>query len=120
MTAIHRKSNSLRRTHARAVMLVGCVLAAAASLAQAAAPADDVPSVTVHFADLNVSTEEGSTRLYSRIATAARAVCERSDSRDPATFAARRACESAAIARAVSDVHSPRLAAVYAMRIKHG
>ena len=120
MTAINRKSDSLRRTRARAVMLVGCVLAAAASLTQAAAPAGDVPSITVKFADLNLSTEEGTNRLYSRITTAARAVCERGDSRDLATFAARRACESAAIARAVSDVHSPRLAAVYATRIKHG
>jgi UrcA family protein len=120
MIAIYRKSDSLRRTRARAVMLVGFVLAAAASLTQAAAPADDVPSITVKFADLNLSTEEGTNRLYSRITSAARAVCERGDPRDLATFAARRACESAAIARAVSDVHSPRLAATYAARIKHG
>jgi UrcA family protein len=120
MTATNRKSDSLRRTRARAVMLVGCVLATAASLTQAAAPAGDVPSITVKFADLNLSTEEGTNRLYSRITTAARAVCERGDARDLSAFAASRACESAAIARAVSDVHNPRLAAAYAARIKHG
>jgi UrcA family protein len=120
MSAINRKSESVRRTRAHAVMFVGCILAAAANLTQAAAPAADVPSVTVNYADLNLSTDEGTNRLYSRIASAARAVCEREGSRDLATFAASRACESAALARAVSDVHSPRLAAAYATRIKHG
>jgi UrcA family protein len=120
MTAINRENESMRRTRARAVMFVGCILAAAASLTQAATPASEVPSVTVKYADLNLSTDEGTNRLYSRITSAARAVCEREGSRDLATFAASRACESAAIARAVSEVHSARLAAAYATRIKHG
>jgi UrcA family protein len=118
MTAINPKSESVLRP--RAAMFVGCLLMTAASLAQAAAPAGDSVSLTVRYADLNMATEEGANQLYSRISKAARAVCERDDLRDLSTFAASKACESAAIARAVTDVHSPRLAATYAARIQRG
>jgi len=120
MTAINPKSESARRTLARATTLVGCLLAVASSMTHAATATGDVPSVVVKYGDLNLSTKEGTHSLYGRITSAARQVCERPDLRDLATFAASRQCESAAIARAVSDVHSPRLAAVYAMRTKRG
>jgi len=120
MTAINLESKSTRQARARAVLIVACVLATASSMTPAAPPASDVPSIAVQYDDLNLATEEGAHSLYGRIATAAREVCERPNSRDPSTFTATRTCESAAIARAVSDVHSPRLAATHAMRTKQG
>ena len=120
MNAINPKTDSVRSTPWRAGIFVGCLLAVATSMAHAATLNDSAPSLAVKYGDLNLSTEEGSHALYSRIASAARQLCDQSASRDLATFAANRQCESQAIARAVSDVHSPRLAAVYAMRAKRG
>jgi UrcA family protein len=86
----------------------------------AAPPAGDVPSIVVKCGDLNLSTEDGACRLYGRIVTAAREVCDRHNSRDLPAFTACSTCESTAIARAVSDFDSPRLAVAYAMRINYG
>jgi UrcA family protein len=86
-----------------------------------AAPAtDDVLSVTVKYSDLDLATDEGASKLYSRIATAAHVVCPEPNSRDLRAFASGKTCQSEAIARAVRDVHSPRLAAAYSAHTNHG
>jgi len=119
MIAFNLQRENMRQARARTVMLASCILVVGSSMTHAAPAARDVPSVAVQYGDLNLATEEGAHRLYGRIATAAHKVCERQNSRDLQTFAATKTCESAAIARAVNDVHSPGLAATYAMRIKH-
>jgi UrcA family protein len=119
MSAINLKSESMRVTHIRASLLVACVLAIGSSMANAA-PALDVPSVTVKYSDLNLATDDGAHQLYKRISAAARVVCPDVDLRDLGAFASSKTCQSEAIARAVRDVRSPRLAAVYDARTHHG
>ena len=103
-----------------ALALGGCLLAGALSVAQAGPKADSVPTVAVAYGDLDLSSEAGSTELYRRIVVAAHRVCPAEDLRQLGQFTAARACQAAAIARAVNGVDSPQLAAVYASRVKHG
>jgi len=103
-----------------AVALGSCLLAGALSVAQAGPKEDAVPSVAVAYGDLDLSSEAGSAELYRRIVVAAHRVCPTGDLRELGEFTAARACQAAAIARAVRGVDSPQLAAVYAARVKHG
>jgi UrcA family protein len=106
---------------AAALALGGCLLAGALSVAHANSARDFVPAVAVAYGDLDLSTQAGSTVLYRRIVMAAEKVCPSVDIRELGRFEAVRACQDAAIARAVSRVDSPQLAAVYAARNRqHG
>jgi UrcA family protein len=102
--------------------LSACLILGASSLANAAAPAAAAPAVTVAYGDLNLGTEQGSRTLYARIVAAARQVCfaDDVDIRDLRGLVAARGCETHAIAQAVHDVHSPRLAAIYSAQLRHG
>lgn len=99
-------------------MIAGCFVAAAASVTDAATAPADVPSMTVRYADLDITTEQGAHTLYRRIQSAAQAVCPSADFRDLERSAMSRSCQEQAIARAVQAVSSPRLAAVYAVHAK--
>ncbi|MES1189630.1 MAG: UrcA family protein [Steroidobacter sp.] len=95
---------------AGAVMAVGLL----STLAVDAAPrADDVPSVTVKYGDLNLATSAGAQRLYRRIVIAAERVCPTEGTRDLNRLAHVRACRADAIARAVQAVNNAQLAAVH-------
>jgi len=120
MSAINPKRESLRRVHAPAMMVIGCLVAIASGATFAATATADLPSVTVKYGDLNLSTDEGAQRLYGRIAQAARTVCAVQLPRNLKAMAASRACEAEAIARAVSDVQSPGLAATFAAHVSRG
>jgi UrcA family protein len=97
-----------------AALAAGIIAAAAVGASAAGTPAADAPSVVVHYADLNLATEQGARALYQRIAIAAWNVCPVEDNRDLRAAAERRTCREQAIARAVRDVGTPLLAAVYA------
>jgi len=101
-----------------AALAAGIVAAAAVGVSAAATPAADAPSVVVHYADLNLATEQGARTLYRRIAIAAWNVCPDAANRDLRATAERLACRDQAIARAVRDVGTPLLAAVYADHLK--
>jgi UrcA family protein len=73
-----------------------------------------VPSVAVHTTGIDLGTDAGAEMLYQRIVGAAHSVCPRADSRDLAAYGAERACERAAIERAVEAVHSDKLVQVAA------
>jgi UrcA family protein len=81
-------------------------LCAASASAQAA---EDVPSKTVKFADLNITSQAGAKVLYGRIRAAARDVCRDSSGGDPIGRLAVSACIEKAIDKAVKDVNSPVL-----------
>lgn len=81
---------------------------------------DTAPAVTVRYDDLNLGSDRGTAALYRRIANAARQVCPDEFSRDLTTVAASRACQAQAIARAVQDVNSPKLALVHEEHLRHG
>lgn len=101
--------------------LTACVLVGACAAAQASstctdtasAQSPDAAAIRVSFRDLDLATDQGAHTLYQRINVAARKVCEVSSVRNLDEVAAGRACERAAISRAVQQVHSGRLAALY-------
>lgn len=101
--------------------LTACVLAGACTAAQAAAActesasagSPEAPAIRVSFRDLDLATDRGAHTLYERINAAARKVCEVSNVRNLDEVAAGQACERAAVLRAVHQVHSGRLAALY-------
>jgi UrcA family protein len=90
----------------------------------AAAPADNVRTQIVTFADLDTTRAAGAHALYHRIQRAARDVCEVDDARAYPSESYQH-CTSAAIARAVAEVGSPlltqyHLAATHALILQPG
>jgi UrcA family protein len=88
--------------------------------AGALSSASQSPTVRVRYDDLNLSTDQGAAELYKRISRAAREVCPDRFSRDLAIVAASAKCEANAIAQAVRDVNSSRLAMLHATRTGRG
>jgi UrcA family protein len=78
-----------------------------------AAPPEDVPSIVVHFTDLDVSRAEGATALYRRLKVAAETVCAPLEDRDVARQMKFRACVQRAISTAVAQVDQPALTRYY-------
>jgi len=116
----------LSRENRRAAAALTAALAASLSLGlvsavHAATYADPAPTISVPYSGLDLGSDEASSALYARIASAARAVCfaDKVDIRDLAAYGRERACEQNAIANAVHDVHSSKLAALKA-RTPHG
>lgn len=105
-------------------MLAIALGAAAMSAASARDAARQTPApvraVTVRYGDLDLSTERGAQALLARITKAAKSVCPQAVDRDLGAFLASRRCEREAIARAVRQVDSPRLAALVPARMRHG
>jgi UrcA family protein len=71
--------------------------------------AEDAPSKTVRFSDLDITKSDGAKVLYSRIRAAARDVCELSTGTDPILRGATKACIEKAVDKAVKDVNAPML-----------
>ena len=76
------------------------------------AQADDVPSKTVLFADLDLTKPAGAKALYGRIRAAAHEVCDQSAGGDPILRPAVHACIDKAIDDAVRKVNAPALTAL--------
>jgi UrcA family protein len=120
MSAIKVTGQSMRSMRVRALVLVGCVLGIGSSLAHAAPATEAAPSVKVQYSAFDLASDEAASNLYRRIATAAQTVCPDASPHDLNAFTRSRSCQSEAIARAVRDVRSPRLAEVYNARANHG
>ena len=118
-----------------AIAAAGLLCTAAASAAPATGPdpasanarnpataaADaDAPREVVKYADLNIGTDDGAHILYRRIVGAARNVCVAPESLNLRATAAVHACRDAAVAAAVRQVNSTKLAAEFAARSKSG
>jgi len=112
-------TSSIRALPRASAALAACLILGASATAYAA-PANPAPSTRVDYHDLNLATEQGSQALYERIVRAARKVCAVSDIRILAEVAAAEVCRAQAIAHAVRDVNSPRLAAVYSAHQPQG
>ena len=75
-----------------------------------------IPAVRVQFADLDLSHDAGVERLYARLRHASRVVCStHADIRDIRATVAQETCASAALDRAVADIHSSRLSTRHAL-----
>jgi UrcA family protein len=118
MTSHYTGSNRFARTFL--VTLAAAALGSSALTAHAATAADDVPSVSVSYADLNLATEQGNLALYHRIVAAANKVCFTHNSGPSARLEAQsRKCVNESIARAVNNVQSAKLAELQAARVVH-
>jgi len=109
------------RTRNLLAMIVGASLAAAmlTGAASAATPSE-APSVSVKYADLDLSTDQGLHVLYRRIVAAAGEVCPQWLSNNIHSADQARACRKAAIARAVEQLNNPQLAEMAAKQPDHG
>jgi UrcA family protein len=106
------KESIMKMLAAATALLFNVSLGSALSV-PASADTGDIPSVTVKFADLDISRPAGATKLYGRIQGAAKLVCSAYDRSDFAAQANFKACVSDAIGRAVAKVESPALNMVY-------
>jgi UrcA family protein len=90
---------------------ISCVMGTAAlcSALSTSAAAEDVPTKTVRFSDLDITKSDGAKVLYSRIRAAARDVCELSTGYDAIMRATIKACIDKAVDKAVKDVNAPML-----------
>jgi UrcA family protein len=104
----------LARRLACSAALVTAVALACSAFAQEQ-PGVSVRTVTVRFADLNISTAAGAKTLYQRIRRAARTVCGEEEDYGLGLDARRHwsSCFQSAVNGAVDKVHSPLLQAVH-------
>jgi UrcA family protein len=98
-----------------AIVLAAVLVALSLSASQFAAASDTVTqSVTVSYADLNLSNPSGARTLYQRIRGAARKVCTvAGESPYEVQDLDKRKCILDAIDQAVMKVNSPVLVAMY-------
>lgn len=102
------------------LVLCGLIGASCAGAAAAATPDDPLPGIAVKYDPQSLTTDMGAKAVYQRLVKAAEAVCP-----DPFTGSrlvsnATEQCRQRAIARAVRQINSPRLAALCGWRIKAG
>jgi UrcA family protein len=98
------------------VAAVGAAAVLLLSVAPArAAPLDDhvAEHTTVRFADLDLSSQKDTKRLYMRLRNAAEQVCGDYDPLDLFDIQGARKCQDDAIAHAVAQLNQPRLTALY-------
>jgi UrcA family protein len=74
--------------------------------------------VSVSYSDLNLATEQGNLALYKRIVSAARQVCPTNTGPNARLAAEAQQCVDQAVARAVKDVQSAKLAELQATRVR--
>ena len=109
------------RTFTALAALSTAALLGSPAVASAAQPSDEILQTAVYYNALDLSSEQGTQALYQRLVSAARAVCPGYDSRDLAAYADSRACQRAAVARAVVQIGDARLASVQAhAKARHG
>jgi UrcA family protein len=94
---------------------LACLVGSAQVLGAPWAAPWEAHSVTVRFADLDITTSAGAAALYQRIEAAAGVTCAYEDHpliKGPYT----QRCTSRAISAAVESVNSPLLSAIHAAR----
>jgi UrcA family protein len=79
--------------------------------AQRAEAAAQIPSITVGYADLNLSTPAGVEALYARLRAASRSVCDVGQRRALVDVMASRSCYREVLGAAVGNANVPTLTA---------
>jgi len=102
------------------LLLGGLAGVIAAGAAGAAGTDSDAPSVIVKYSETSLETSGGVTELYRRITVAARQVCPAASIRELVAQHQAAQCREQAIARAISQVGNPQLAALHANHAKNG
>ena len=88
--------------------------------AGAASATGDVPAVSVKYSQESLATNGGVYDLYRRITIAAKQVCPDVSIRDLSALHQMEVCRDQAVARAISQIDNPKLAALHASRSKNG
>lgn len=96
-----------------AALLAAGVATVFTSTVTLAADSSRVPQVTVDYSDLDLSSQKGVDRLYTRLRTAARNVCGERATRDLSARAEARSCYVRALGDAVRDVNHVALTALH-------
>ena len=96
-----------------ACSLLATSLSSLAAVSASTATEDDQFSRVVKFADLDLTHSHGAATLYTRIRSAAKAVCRPQFNWVMEMHAISDQCREQAIARAVADVNAPALTAYY-------
>ena len=78
-----------------------------------AAPPQGMPSIIVHFADLDLTHSDGVAALYGRLKGAAKTVCAAQNGRDLGSQTRYKMCWQSALGAAVSKADRPALTAYY-------
>jgi UrcA family protein len=89
-------------------------------ISHAATPRDKLPTATVKYTDLDLSTDAGVAALYLRIQAAARQVCPGEHSLILSDVVESESCQAVAVARAIAAFNSPRLAMLHAAHSPRG
>ena len=101
-------------TSIRKLILLTAISGLCAAGPAMAGPASGAPrQQMVQFSDLNLQTRAGNLALYRRIQTAAKSVCEATDSRQLTEVLRARACLKTAIQEAVFAVNDSGLTQRY-------
>jgi UrcA family protein len=118
MSRFTPNANHRPRAFIAALAALG-VLGAAALASPRVASANDVGGfqTNVYFSARDLSSEQGTRALYRRIVSAAQEVCPGYDSIHPDVVNKSKECQRAAIARAIGQIGSARLAAVDAQTV---
>jgi UrcA family protein len=104
-----------------ALLLVGGLAGVIAAGAAGAAGTDsDAPSVIVKYSETSLASNGGVNELYHRITVAAKQVCPAASIRDLVAQQQVAQCREQAIARAISQIGNPQLAALHANHAKNG
>lgn len=105
--------NMLNLVHRLMTTTIAGALAFGFAAASPAAESPELRSITVKYADLNLSSPEGAAALYGRIRAAARSVCSTSGDKSLSSWAGTEACVRKSTADAVTKVNAPALFVVY-------
>ena len=111
ISRVANRSRALTTLAALGVITTATLLAP--TIAAAGQPATDVPQTAVNYSYSDLASDQATRALYQRIRRAAQVVCPSYDPRDLIAFNASRECEQQAIASAVRQIGSQRLAAVH-------
>jgi UrcA family protein len=76
--------------------------------------ADEVPQQAVKFADLDLQADAGVHKLYARIQTAARAVCQAYDTHTLGSMTVVNRCRAQAVTGAIAELNMPALTRYHA------
>lgn len=108
--------SSRPRVRTATLTVLGFLTAAAALLSPAIGSADeqaaDGMQTNVYYTQLDLATEQGTRSLYRRLERAAEEVCPMPSSLLPQAEAQNLECRRQAIARAIGEIGSSRLAAI--------
>src|SRR5882672_481951 len=108
---------NMRWQHAARRILIGgmtaLTLVGASSNALAGSPSSALRHVTVRYSELDLSRPAGAQVLYQRLRLAAFDVCDNFAGSFSTRRLAASTCYENALAKAVQDVNSPQLSAIY-------